>query len=102
MTGERENMRVVDVDNLMDSLRGNVLIDVTPALETAIKEQSTEGFWKMIKDESDYPTAADDGKIIMRLLHNGFVVSDTWYHTSYADREHMRCAVGWQYVSSLN
>lgn len=34
-------MRLIDADRLMDSLRGNVLIDVTPKLEKAITEQPT-------------------------------------------------------------
>ena len=34
-------MRLIDADRLMDSLRGNVLIDVTPELEKAITEQPT-------------------------------------------------------------
>lgn len=34
-------MRLIDADRLMDSLRGNVLIDVTPKLEQAIEEQPT-------------------------------------------------------------
>lgn len=57
----------------------------------------------MVKpNESDYPTADDDGKIIMRLLADGTVRSHTWYHTSYADREDMRCSVAWAYVPPLN
>lgn len=34
-------MRLIDADKLMDSLRGNVLVDVTPALEIVVAEQST-------------------------------------------------------------
>lgn len=34
-------MRLIDADKLMDSLRGNVLVDVTPWLEEAIDEQPT-------------------------------------------------------------
>lgn len=34
-------MRLIDADRLMDNLRGNVLIDVTPELEQAIEEQPT-------------------------------------------------------------
>ena len=34
-------MRLIDADRLMDSLRGNVLIDVTPKLEQAIEQQPT-------------------------------------------------------------
>lgn len=34
-------MRLIDADRLMDSLRGNFLIDVTPELEEAIAKQPT-------------------------------------------------------------
>lgn len=34
-------MRLIDADRLMDRLRGNVLIDVTPELEETIAQQST-------------------------------------------------------------
>lgn len=34
-------MRLIDVDRLMDNLRGNILIDVTPELEKAIEQQPT-------------------------------------------------------------
>ena len=34
-------MRLIDADKLMDNLRGNVLVDVTPELEDAVAEQPT-------------------------------------------------------------
>ena len=34
-------MRLIDADRLIDNLRGNVLIDVTPELERAIEQQPT-------------------------------------------------------------
>lgn len=34
-------MRLIDADKLMVSLRGNVLIDVTPELEDTIAQQPT-------------------------------------------------------------
>lgn len=34
-------MRLIDADRLMDNLRGNVLIDVTPELEDTIAQQPT-------------------------------------------------------------
>lgn len=34
-------MRLIDADKLMDSLKGNVLIDVTPELEDTIARQPT-------------------------------------------------------------
>ena len=34
-------MRLIDADKLMDSLKGNVLIDVTPELEDTIAQQPT-------------------------------------------------------------
>ena len=34
-------MRLIDADRLMDRLRGNVLIDVTPELEETIAQQPT-------------------------------------------------------------
>nr|DAF85675.1 MAG TPA: hypothetical protein [Siphoviridae sp. ctYcY12] len=46
-------MRLIDADRLMDNLRGNVLIDVTPELERAIEQQ---------------PAAFDKEKVINDLL----------------------------------
>ena len=45
-------MQLIDADRLMDSLRGNVLIDVTPELEEEIAQQ---------------PTAFDKEKVIEEL-----------------------------------
>ena len=45
-------MRLIDADRLMDNLRGNVLIDVTPELEDTIARQ---------------PTAFDKEKVIEQL-----------------------------------
>ena len=45
-------MRLIDADKLMDSLKGNVLIDVTPELEDTIAQQ---------------PTAFDKEKVIEKL-----------------------------------
>lgn len=45
-------MRLIDADRLMDSLKGNVLIDVTPELEDTIAQQ---------------PTAFDKEKVIEEL-----------------------------------
>lgn len=45
-------MKLIDADKLMDALRGNVLVDVTPELEKAISEQ---------------PAAYDQDKVIRQL-----------------------------------
>ena len=45
-------MRLIDADKLMDSLKGNVLIDVTPELDDTIAQQ---------------PTAFDKEKVIEEL-----------------------------------
>ena len=45
-------MRLIDADRLLDKLRGNILIDVTPKLEDAIAQQ---------------PTAFDKEKVILEL-----------------------------------
>ena len=46
-------MRQIDADDLLVRLRGNVLVDVTPALEEAIKEQpSVFGEEKPIVDQT--------------------------------------------------
>lgn len=45
-------MRLIDADRLMDNLRGNVLIDVTPELERAIEQQ---------------PAAFDKEKVIEKI-----------------------------------
>lgn len=44
-------MRLIDADKLLDSLRGNVLVDVTPALEDAIAEQPTVQQWIPIMEQ---------------------------------------------------
>lgn len=44
-------MRLIDADRLMDNLRGNVLIDVTPELEQAIEEQPTSFDKEKVIDE---------------------------------------------------
>ena len=58
-------MRLIDADRLMDSLRGNVLIDVTPKLEQAIEQQPTafdrERVIEEIKDESSLERFEDVG-----------------------------------------
>ena len=47
-----QTMRLIDADKLMDSLKGNVLIDVTPELEDTIAQQ---------------PTAFDKEKVIEKI-----------------------------------
>ena len=49
-------MRLIDADRLIDNLRGNVLIDVTPELEDTIAQQ---------------PTAFDKDKVIEELQEAG-------------------------------
>lgn len=44
-------MRLIDADRLMDNLRGNVLIDVTPELEQAIERQPTAFNREKVHDE---------------------------------------------------
>ena len=48
-------MRLIDADRLMDSLRGNVLIDVTAELENEVAQQ---------------PTAFDKEKVIEELQNH--------------------------------
>ena len=48
-------MRLIDADRLMDNLRGNILIDVTPELEKAIEQQPTAfDKEKVIEELEDY------------------------------------------------
>lgn len=58
-------MRLIDADRLMDSLKGNVLIDVTPELEDTIAQQPTafdkEKVIEKIKDESSLERFEDVG-----------------------------------------
>ena len=62
-------MRLIDADRLMDNLRGNVLIDVTPELEDTIAQQ---------------PTAFDKEKVINKLKH---LENDTFnYSNRYDDK----------------
>lgn len=55
-------MRLIDADKLMDSLKGNVLIDVTPELEDTIAEQ---------------PTAFDKEKVIEELKKHADIAFET-------------------------
>lgn len=52
-------MRLIDADRLMDNLRGNVLIDVTPELEDTIAQQPTafdkENVLEELNDTKDIP-----------------------------------------------
>ena len=54
-------MRLIDADKLMDSLKGNVLIDVTQELEDTIAQQ---------------PTAFDKEKVIEELKEEGCIIDD--------------------------
>lgn len=58
-------MRLIDADRLMDNLRGNVLIDVTPELEDTIAHQPTafdkNKVIEKIKDESSSERFEDVG-----------------------------------------
>lgn len=54
-------MRLIDADKLMDSLKGNVLIDVTTELEKTIAEQQT---------------AFDKEKVIEELKEEGCIIDD--------------------------
>lgn len=59
-------MRLIDADRLIDNLRGNVLIDVTPELEDTIAQQ---------------PTAFDKEKVIeelQRRTHNYYPSIDCY------------------------
>lgn len=57
-------MRLIDADRLMDSLRGNVLIDVTPELEDTIAQQPTafdkKGVIEELKKHADIAFETDD------------------------------------------
>ncbi|MCB7336362.1 DUF551 domain-containing protein [Enterocloster aldenensis] len=44
-------MRLIDADKLMDNLRGNVLVDVTPELEDAVAEQPTAQRWIPVSEQ---------------------------------------------------
>ena len=48
-------MRLIDADRLMDSLKGNVLIDVTPELEDTIAQQPTAFDREKVIDELKSP-----------------------------------------------
>lgn len=56
-------MRLIDADRLMDSLRGNVLIDVTPELEDTIAEQPT-AFEKERRSDIENVTVSDLIKLL--------------------------------------
>lgn len=54
-------MRLIDADELMDRLRGNVLIDVTTELEKTIADQQT---------------AFDKEKVIDELKEEGCIIDN--------------------------
>lgn len=56
-------MRLIDADRLMDSLRGNVLIDVTPELEDTIAQQPT-AFEKERRSDIENVTVSDLIKLL--------------------------------------
>lgn len=56
-------MRLIDADRLMDSLRGNVLIDVTAELENEVAQQ---------------PTAFDKEKVIADLAKCKESAEEIW------------------------
>lgn len=56
-------MRLIDADKLMDSLRGNVLIDVTPELEDTIAQQPT-AFEKERRSDIENVTVSDLIKLL--------------------------------------
>ena len=63
-------MRLIDADRLMDNLRGNVLIDVTPELEDTIARQ---------------PTAFDKEKVIEELKSWEKASHDAGIQSTYAE-----------------
>ena len=68
---ERGRMRQIDADRLMDSLKGNVLIDVTPELEDTIAQQ---------------PTAFDMEKVINEIhISSAGIVVNMNVSSSYAE-----------------
>lgn len=63
-------MRLIDADRLIDNLRGNVLIDVTPELEDTIAQQ---------------PTAFDKEKVIEELKSWEKASHDAGIQSTYAE-----------------
>lgn len=52
-------MRLIDADRLMDSLRGNVLIDVTPELEDTIAQQPTAFDMEEVIEKIKYESSSE-------------------------------------------
>lgn len=74
-------MRLIDADKLMDNLRGNVLVDVTPALEDAVAEQLDVHQWIPVRER----LPEDIGGVLV-CLDNGLILiarygqnSQMWY-----------------------
>lgn len=65
-------MRLIDADRLMDNLRGNVLIDVTPELEDTIAQQ---------------PTAFDRQKVIEKIKRERDEAQDYNQYSAIAAHE---------------
>lgn len=65
-------MRLIDADGLMDNLRGNVLIDVTPELEDTIAQQ---------------PTAFDRKKVIEKIKRERDEAQDYNQYSAVAAHE---------------
>lgn len=59
-------MRLIDADRLMDRLRGNVLIDVTPELEDEVAKQPTAQQWVPVEERM--PDKPGDYWVTMRHL----------------------------------
>ena len=71
-------MRLIDADDLLVRLRGNVLVDVTPALEEAIKEQpSVFGKEKPIVDQTH------EIAVMLETQANIELQKATSYHNGY-------------------
>lgn len=70
-------MRLIDADRLMDRLRGNVLVDVTPALEDEVAEQPTVHQWipvteRLPEDDTDMIVCKTDGIIDLAFGDNNY------------------------------
>ena len=67
-------MRLIDADELMNRLRGNVLIDVTPELEDTIAQQPTafdkEKVIEELNDTKDIPRDDSAAEITSTRIWN--------------------------------
>ena len=95
-------MRLIDADKLFDSLRGNVLVDVTPALEKAIETQPAvdvvtvkNAKWILVTDR--LPDKPGDYWVAMRHLDGSVSTEKMSWYPDWSDEDAWNeVVIAWQ------